>query len=213
MENETALDLEDADAGPVPPVDFRQRRGSQQATRPRAMSAVSTRPAVRSPSASPRKETTALPRMRLNSILTRGIEGASSVPSPLAQMYQPLFFGPSAEGEADHGEGGADAGGAGYGPRRRLSSMQSMHRANVGHLSNPAGNGMRRFPAVSESPDEQAAGPVPGRGRSGGPPETASEVEEGGMNTGTLQKRFDRLEERQKRIEEMLTHLTSSLRR
>ena len=71
----------------------------------------------------------------------------------------------------------------------------------------PGQSGMRRFPvtgAFSESPDD---------GSNRGGPESLSEVEAGGGQMGLLEKRFDRMEERQKRIEEMLTHLTSSLRR
>ncbi|PSS31019.1 hypothetical protein PHLCEN_2v2432 [Hermanssonia centrifuga] len=51
------------------------------------------------------------------------------------------------------------------------------------------------------------------RGGGGGPLETAGQIEEGGGGFGELEKRFDRVESRQKRIEDLLVHLTTSLRR
>lgn len=187
--------------GPVPPVDFRQRRGSL-ATRPRVLSTSSARPSQISPSGSPRKQETVLPpRPRMNSIITRGLDGASSAPSPLAQIYQSFSFetdrDPGAEGESTARGFNVN----GFVPRRRLTSIQ---RRETRDPNDPGQSGNQRFPALSESPDD-------GSNRAG--PESVSEVEESGGGMGLLEKRFDRMEERQKRIEEMLTHLTSSLRR
>lgn len=101
--DESALDM--SDAGPVPPVDIRQRRMSTASRRPRASNAstqsVTSRP---SPPASPLKAERSgsgsgsspagghipLPRARLTSVITRSLEGAQSAPSPLAQVFQPL---------------------------------------------------------------------------------------------------------------------------
>lgn len=130
--------------------------------------------------------------------MTRGIELVHSASSPLAQMYQPMHF--DNDDDVDqHGEGQQGAG-SGYTPRRRLSSMQRREAPIPSSQES-----IRRFPALSESPGEQ--------GRSRGPSETVSQLEDSGCGTGLLVNRFDRLEERQKRIEDLLTHLTSSLRR
>ena len=135
--------------------------------------------------------------------MTRGLEVAQSAPSPLAQIYQPMYFGSEAEGDpAGEGQGYAEPSGP-YGSRRRLSSMP---RRETTTQSASTQAGTQRFPVLSESPDEP---PPPSQG----PSETASQVEDGGSSTGLFEKRFDRLENRQKRIEDMLTHLTASLRR
>lgn len=109
-----------------------------------------------------------------------------------------MYFDNDADAD-QHGEG-QQAAGSGYAPRRRLSSMQRREVPVPSSQEN-----VRRFPVLSESPDEQ--------GRSRGPSETVSQLEDSGSGTGLLVNKFDRLEERQKRIEDMLTHLTSSLRR
>ncbi|KAJ3559811.1 hypothetical protein NM688_g114 [Phlebia brevispora] len=96
---------------------------------------------------------------------------------------------------SEQGEGGTGSV-SGFGPRRRLTSIP---RRDTAGMSGPTG--MRRFPALSESPDNKPF------------PEPVSQVEDSGGGMGMLENRFDRMEERQKRIEELLTHLTASLRR
>ncbi|KAF7794246.1 hypothetical protein EIP86_005379 [Pleurotus ostreatoroseus] len=180
--------------GPVPPIDFRQRRGSI-APRPRVLSTSSSRPSRVSPRNSPRKqESVPLPRARMNSIVTRGLDAPSSSPSPLAQIYQPFAFDTDRDNDTDQQAEGATSGLNinGYTPRRRMTSIQRRDAMNI-----PGQSGMRRFPvtsALSESPDD---------GSNRGGPESLSEVEAGGGGMGLLEKRFDRMEERQKRIEEM----------
>ncbi|KAI0644236.1 hypothetical protein C8Q79DRAFT_974910 [Trametes meyenii] len=72
----------------------------------------------------------ALPRTRVNSVLTRGLELAQSASSPLAQIFQPLVVDDDLAAEersqSDAGTPGASGAAAiSYGPatRRRLSSM------------------------------------------------------------------------------------------
>ncbi|KAI0666819.1 hypothetical protein C8Q78DRAFT_983490 [Trametes maxima] len=155
---ESALDMEEGDD--VPPIDdARPRRLSQASRRRASLSSQQQRRASMSttgrttppmppsplkaeqpgPSTSPGRShitphhAAALPpRTRVNSVLTRGLELAQSVSSPLAQIFQPLVvdddFGAADEQSApDPGAPGAGGAAAGisYGPatRRRLSSM------------------------------------------------------------------------------------------
>ncbi|KAJ3852022.1 hypothetical protein EV368DRAFT_82940 [Lentinula lateritia] len=79
------------------------------------------------------------PRTRVNSIMSRGMEAAQSFTSPLAQIYQPLVVDddlPLASDESLDQVPTVPQGGApliSYGPttRRRLSSMQGVHRRNT----------------------------------------------------------------------------------
>ena len=171
MDNESALDVEDA--GNVPPVDYRQRRASHlPRTRTLSVSSVG-RPSQSTVSTSPRKEITSLPRARVNSILTRGLDVAGSAPSPLAQIYQPMFFGGDAEGDlSGETQGHGEANGM-YGSRRRLPSMP---RRDTTTQSVSAQAGAQRVAALSESPNDPLS-------ISQGPSETASQVEDGGSST------------------------------
>ncbi|KAI0774788.1 hypothetical protein BD413DRAFT_472139 [Trametes elegans] len=160
---ESALDMEETDE--VPPIDIvHQRRLSQlsrrrpshssshQHRRPSTSSAGHSSPHAASsplkaepagPSSSPRGRSPPpnhipLPRTRVNSILTRGLEVAQSAASPLAQIFQPLIVDEEPVPDdltqsdvavsAGTGTGvghGAGAPAISYGPatRRRLSSM------------------------------------------------------------------------------------------
>ncbi|KAI0816960.1 hypothetical protein BC628DRAFT_1404843 [Trametes gibbosa] len=90
------------------------------------------------PPASQPQQAFALPRTRVNSVLTRGLELAQSASSPLAQIFQPLIVDddllPSGDEQIPSDGGGIGPSGSGtsmgaaglsYGPatRRRLSSM------------------------------------------------------------------------------------------
>lgn len=151
----SALDMEDAEQ--TAPAEMLQRRRSsavsrrrpsnthtqsQTSTPPRStisLSQKSERPS--GPSAIP------LPRARLNSIVTRGLEPAQAVASPLAQVFQPLVVDDDRDGDADQlSQDGAGGALVSYGPasRRRLSSMARRPTAMVhgdffGAAAGPAG--------------------------------------------------------------------------
>ncbi|KAH9847576.1 hypothetical protein C2E23DRAFT_847890 [Lenzites betulinus] len=97
----------------------------------------------------------ALPRTRVNSVLTRGLELAQSASSPLAQIFQPLIVDDDLHpGGADDSQTPSEGGGSGpsstgaaglsYGPatRRRLSSMHAVanppRRGRTYSLAGPA---------------------------------------------------------------------------
>lgn len=178
------------------------------------------------------------PRSRVLSLLSR-VDPVPSVPSPLAQLFQPLNVTDDAQIESDQQLGAAGAAAptsniVSYGPatRRRLSSIhpQPVRRAGTvattatGDSFLPQGQtqgqqGQKRFPAVS-SPvaragiSSLAAQPLsesPGD-ESSGPTETAGQLEDEGSN-GMFEHKLAAIEERQKRIEDLLIHLTANLPR
>lgn len=204
---------------------------SQTSTPPRSMlslSQKSERPG--GPSAIP------LPRARLNSIVTRGIDPTQAVASPLAQVFQPLVWDDDRDGETD---GLSQEGGGGalvsYGPasRRRLSSMMRRPTAMVhndvfgaaaGQVPwRSSGQAMTTRPgiigqALSTSPEtrettrpekERDARSV-GQGSSHlhEPLETAAEEQEEGAPSPT-DRRLEEIERRQQRIEELLEKLVA----
>jgi len=166
---------------------------------------------------------------------------AQSAPSPLAQIFQPLVVndGPSADLMDPHhqqqladnflsDDGGSPLISYGLASRRRLLSMNRQAAnatpptaaANLpSSSSSPAvGNGMRGFPLsgdssgrlgptalpVSQSPDERMSEESPQ------PDETADQIEDSGPGVVVIQ-RLDRIEERQRRMEDLLTQLISKL--
>ncbi|KAH9913920.1 uncharacterized protein B0H18DRAFT_887613, partial [Fomitopsis serialis] len=167
----SALDMEDADQ--TAPADILQHRRPSQASRasrrrvsqshsqtstpPRSAMSLSTkseRP-MSGPSSIP------LPRNRLNSIVTRGLDNVQSLASPLAQVFQPLIMDQENEAEQPAQDGGAQVS---YGPasRRRLSSMQRRPTAVgqtghtdpfggvlfSGHAGSGQGLGARKLPGA-----------------------------------------------------------------
>ncbi|KAI0731341.1 hypothetical protein C8Q76DRAFT_612655 [Earliella scabrosa] len=166
---ESALDMEETDD--VPPIAIAQRRLSQasrrhasgasqharrasgsttgRSTPPVPASPVKAESSAPGPSTSPQvvrapgPPQIPLPRARLNSIVTQGLNAAQTVASPLAQIFQPLIVDDDLvaeeQAQADAGgvagSGSASGGGStpaptamvSYGPatRRRLMSMHA----------------------------------------------------------------------------------------
>ncbi|KAH7908924.1 hypothetical protein BJ138DRAFT_1181397 [Hygrophoropsis aurantiaca] len=167
-------------------------------------------PQIRHPASQP----PALPHRRANSQFNRN-DIAHSV-SPLAQVFQPLSMGNDAHDEhSTH----LAAPVISYGPasRRRLTSIQSSTRrpSDLLHLSANGGKKMS-IPNIETRQDYLTDGPL-----SASPdmqqqePETAEipdeTISDEGGTTAWMRK-FEGMEERQKRIEEMLILLTSDLR-
>ncbi|KZT20100.1 hypothetical protein NEOLEDRAFT_1182830 [Neolentinus lepideus HHB14362 ss-1] len=170
-------------------------------------------------------------RQRINSLVNRGAEAAHNFTSPLAQIFQPLVVD---EEQAQEPLQPLSVPGptplVSFGPatRRRLTSvthrrsttephiqgqhLQSSPKKFPGELSETRGHGSLFTQPLSESP-----GQGEGQGEQE-PIETASQIEENegpsgkGLESGELLKRFDQMEERQCRIEEMLIQLTQNFR-
>ncbi|KAJ3866320.1 hypothetical protein EV359DRAFT_36901, partial [Lentinula novae-zelandiae] len=170
------------------------------------------------------------PRTRVNSIMSRGMEAAQSFTSPLAQIYQPLVVDddlPLASDESLDQVPSVPQGGApliSYGPttRRRLSSMQGVHRRNTSdHVQQQQPRSQQNFPSmqevmsgadgvISESPPGQSPS-----SRGGLDIPTAGQIqEEEGSAGGASQwsERLAKLEERQERIENLLEGIAKDLR-
>lgn len=181
---------------------------------------------------SPASGSVPLPRSRALSLLSRNLELAASAPSPLAQVFQPLNVTDDAPAE-DPSVGAATSAAVSYGPatRRRVPSLhpQPARRAMTVAATATGDSfvpmvqapvpGQKRVPGAP-SPivrggisalAEQPLSESPDAGSSDGPTETAGQIidEEGGM----LERRLNAIEERQKRIEDLLVHLTANLPR
>lgn len=123
------------DAEPSAPAEMPQRRSSALSRRrPSHTQSQTSTPARSTLSLSQKSERPSgpsaipLPRARLNSIATRGVDLAQAIVSPLAQVFQPLVVDDDRDGDADAlSQDGGGGGGAlvSYGPasRRRLTSM------------------------------------------------------------------------------------------
>ncbi|GBE86440.1 predicted protein [Sparassis crispa] len=190
--------------------------------RPRRMSHGSRRPTVgrSTPPRSSRKSEQqqvghpsgpSSSRHRLNSIVTHW-EIPQSVSSPLAQIYQPQS---TEENFADGQDGVSPS--VSYG-RRRLSSL---HQRSTMDLSGGPGHhatAFKRFPTTSPGSrsgglSSQPLSESPGQRSdmrshtSLEQPETAEQIEESQPQAG-IQRRLDTIEERQKRIEDLLVQLS-----
>ncbi|CAL1715034.1 unnamed protein product [Somion occarium] len=243
FEQESALDTHfDAGPVPPVDMHARQRRQSTVSKRHVSGSSTRSQaiqPDQPSPSSSPRKaETSNLPnvpiaRARLNSLVTNGVESLQHSISPLRQALafpslmadtQPLS--PLAQ---DAGEGVQTGPAVSYGPatRRRLSSMVHQRSTSIsgGHqgalgvsAGEPTSPPGRRVPlptsgptrpslvhqTLAESPDEQreqytSPEPVPARRAEGDDP--------------LLLTRLDRMEDRQRRMEDLLVRLMHKFER
>jgi hypothetical protein len=154
------------------------------------------------------------PRPRATSFLSR-VEPAPSQPSPLAQIYQPLVIDEIRE-EDQPQPGTRDA--LSYGPatRRRLSSMIKRPTDNL-KTNTAQSTALRGFSTVGPRPGlSTTLSTSPGQQRqdwqSDGP-ETATEAEEKESTLGAVQlsRRLDVIEERQKRIEELLVGIARNI--
>ncbi|OBZ74219.1 Calcium channel YVC1 [Grifola frondosa] len=224
---DSALDMEETTHISAMQAANRRRLSQVSRRRPSHGSQNGAPPTSHTPPASPGKaeqspagsSTIPLPRQRVHSIVNRGLELAQSASSPLAQIFQPLVM--DDDGPEEQQQDGANV--VSYGPvtRRRLSSMHAFNQrrpttesvpssnANTDHAQSTA---LRRFPSatarmvaspLSESTDERRE-----------PQETAEQIEEEVHPTATVwEKRFDNIEERQKRIEDLLVQLSHSMQR
>ncbi|KAI0322775.1 hypothetical protein OF83DRAFT_1091683 [Amylostereum chailletii] len=213
----SALDMQDQ--GMPPPIG-RQRAISMT---PRRSSGgknghgSSSNHSITSPVSSPKRDIpsiTTMPRHRLTSILHEGAaEVARSVASPLAQIFQPVTID---EGIPEQDEQPRDA--VSYGPasrRRRLSS--SVRPSRPPHLDTQGSpTHFRRFPTgespmLSESPEQHPSGSHLGA-RS---PPTAGQIEEEDSEIGNMQwtSKLEEMEQRQKRMEELLKEIAGTMRK
>ncbi|KAH9907662.1 uncharacterized protein B0H18DRAFT_1131545 [Fomitopsis serialis] len=227
----SALDMEDADQ--TAPTDILQHRRPSQASRAsRRRHSSALRNVAFHEKRAPHERTLVhpLPRNRLNSIVTRGLDTAQSLASPLAQVFQPLIMDQENETEQPAQDGGALVS---YGPasRRRLSSMQRRPTAMgqmghtdpfggvlfSGHAGAGQGLGARKSTDVVVEPGDERrtefgdrdrdARSVHGQSHSHEPLETAEEEQE--ESRMPMDRRLDGIERRQQRIEELLERLVS----
>jgi hypothetical protein len=128
----------------------------------------------------------------------RSVEG----PSPLAQIFQPLVV-QEAEEHPDH-----VAPVVSYGPahRRRLSSMQSIQKSSEVPGSQVPSTSLSKFPTMRSASvlDE----PLPERSDRQ-QPDRERGMDEDTNDLGELMARLDKMEQGQKRIEELLLRLTN----
>ncbi|KAG1746550.1 uncharacterized protein EDB91DRAFT_1117547 [Suillus paluster] len=156
--------------------------------------------------ASQSSSTSAL-RRRVNSQISRA--DVTQNMSPLAQVFQPLVM----DGIKDGDPQSIPAPLVSYGPasRRRLASMQSV-RPPVG-LSDPIPIAQRRPPLPVINTRQEVfdgTGSLSATPEQSIQPETAEEAEEMSSENGSMVqwfKRMERMEDRQKRIEDLLLEL------
>ncbi|EGN96774.1 hypothetical protein SERLA73DRAFT_75638 [Serpula lacrymans var. lacrymans S7.3] len=161
----------------------------------------------------PGSPTSAVPRRRVNSVLGR--PDISQSYSPLAQVFQPLLVDEDIPEEDVLNAPPLIS----YGPasRRRLTSMQSMHRRPTNDLLHLHTMGPRKFPSTENEARQESLseGPLSESPNQRQEPLTAEQLEEDNDNNGgTLQwtRRMDKIERSQKRIEELLVQLTKMSR-
>ncbi|KDQ61736.1 hypothetical protein JAAARDRAFT_520251 [Jaapia argillacea MUCL 33604] len=225
-DSESALDMQEYDEVPTTPTRRKFSEGTRARPSPDQVAVRRRSPSPRPPpQSSPKRPDRLLPpitqnipvtRPRVNSLLQRGADVAHSVASPLAQIFQPLVVDEDVPEEpASQTPPASPLVSFGPASRRRLSSMRrGSTLPNIGNIS-PKRVG---FPTVgasrlgqdflqplSESPDQN--------GQSRGP-ETAEEVEDhDGSSRAPIhwEQRFDQLEERHRRMEDMLAQLLRSI--
>lgn len=202
------------------------RRASAQSSRAQAakprlsQSSVQSKASKDAPEGamSPTKAVQAV-REGLSSALSKGAEMASTFTSPLAQIYQPLVVDDDLLEEQAPEQSTPNL--VSYGPatRRRLSSM---HRFPPMAPLDMRRNGSRGQHLLSDVPLEESPGSFgeAKRAQRGGEatpstPEPASQVyeDEGGAgSTPQLVVRLTRIEERQKRLEDLIMQLSSDIK-
>ncbi|KAI6126399.1 hypothetical protein EV401DRAFT_2055309 [Pisolithus croceorrhizus] len=156
-------------------------------------------------------------RRRLNSMFNK----TDTVQSPLAQVFQPVVVDDDIPEEHDSDKGvslqphSSNGHIVSYGPasRRRLTSMHLMSKRGADSAVQSSDSSQRpAFPAIDTRPEALAAGPLsasPNR-----QPETVEQVEETMQNSGgmvELSERIKDMEDRQKRIEDILIQLLARL--
>ncbi|TFK53419.1 hypothetical protein OE88DRAFT_1655542 [Heliocybe sulcata] len=170
-------------------------------------------------------------RQRINSLVNKGAEAAHGFTSPLAQIFQPLVVDEEPAHEPEqlfNPPGPAHLVSFGPATRRRLTSITQGHRRSTTepHIySQQSPVSPKKFPGgLSETRGSLFSQPLsesPGQGEGEEehePTETASQIEENegpsgqGHESGDWLKRLDQMDERQRRIEEMLVQLTQTLR-
>lgn len=157
-------------------------------------------------------------RARVTSLMHRGTEAVHNFSSPLAQIYQPLVVDDDLVDEAPESSSSANQKFV-FPRRRRLSSVHKFpptdHHASAVALRKFPTNSSSRGPGLteqtlSESPfdaDEES----PKR-----EPETVEQIaNEAATNGGDTQvmHRLHRIEQQQKRLEELLVQLSKDIRR
>lgn len=186
---------------------------NRSASRRRRSSNALDRLVIRDPS--PQSPSVAAPRQRLGSILNRGAEAAHNIASPLAQIFIPLVVDDDIPEESGNGSSSMlnVPTGISYGPAsRRKQSM--MHRTPT--VENALAR-THRFPSMGshESRDAHVASssPDPISDIVGHGMETAEEAEEEEDNSGGMirwMERLDKLEQGQKRIEDLLLKISEN---
>jgi len=158
-------------------------------------------------------------RPRMNSLMQRE-HSAASYMSPLAQIYTPLVVDDDIIEEQDEGtvEPSPPHVSAPGLPRRRLSSMHHFPPMAPVHiqrkLNASRGQGLHE-PILQESPASIELAVPKERERGASQPEEVSRVieeeEEGFGSAPQIGDRLNRIEERQKRMEELLLHISQGL--
>lgn len=161
----------------------------------------------------------AIPRARATSILTRGVEAAQSFASPLAQIFQPFVVEDPNEETTDQAPAGVS-----YGPatRRRLMSQNIQRRMSVDSHASPYL--MKRFPTMPT--DKVASSNKGGNGQVSESPDTLSDPKEpetvkqvrvdeesDAIELNQWISRLDKMEQRQERIETLLSQIAKDVRR
>ncbi|KAL0575972.1 hypothetical protein V5O48_006006 [Marasmius crinis-equi] len=259
--NTSALDTtrEDVEMAPKS-TNTSQRRGSSSHPKPTSLSTASNGSApspsqdrtqghvhFESPATPPSPPQHIPPRARVNSVLNRGAELAHSFTSPLAQIYQPLIVDDipasddsytSQQPQVSGSPGRGPAPLISYGPasRRRLSSIQGIHRRTTSDMqrvvspsqglhrsqsqrkpSPSSVTGVTVFPSVEEAADKSeddkkvlTESPPPMTS----PLPTVGQVLED-MDADSAQmrwnKRLDQMEQRQQRIESLLEKIAEDI--
>lgn len=199
---------------------LRPSHSRKERTESRRTSSPSTNQASVPPRSSDPARHTSTPmalRRRLNSMFNR----TDALQSPLAQVFQPVVVDdeipeelPSDKGTSlqPHSSNGHIVS---YGPasRRRLTSMHLASKRGSDSTAQASGTSRRpTFPAIDTRPEILVTAPL-----SASPdrqPETAEEVEESMGSSGglmELSQRIRDMEDRQKRIENILIQLSERL--
>jgi len=164
-------------------------------------------------------------RRRLNS----SIHKHDVAQSPLAQVFRPIVLDDALVPEDTVSDSASGGGGSAflsqpqlsYGPatRRRLASIQSLHRRPSESWTKPASSGRPTFPPL-DTRAETLTGPFStsldyreGEERGIATAEQVEEIAEGNGGMAECMKRMERIEGRQERIEELLIQLHAQLQR
>ncbi|TFK39792.1 hypothetical protein BDQ12DRAFT_722005 [Crucibulum laeve] len=210
------FEIEDEYDSALDTIDDNVSFGGHQLRRVSASSAIRPPRPTQAPADSPPRP---IPRPRVHSVLVRTADSSQNFPSPLAQVFQPLVVDEDIPEEESEDTATAAPSGVSYGPasRRRLASIQSMHkRPGDSLLTQVQSNVMKRFPVMgkgspphdilSRSPD---ALPMADRLASG---ETKVETEDNITEMGQWTKRLEEIERRQGRIEILLTQIADNIK-